>query len=137
MTTQNTDVISELEFNTLQSYDLADDEVQRMFMTRFKFAYTPNGGYKPKDEAEYIKGRSHKGYYINYSFPQYYGKPVASVWTQYIEDGEEKFRIFHVDLDKFMLMILGDLKNHGFNPPPMRTYKKPVKEEYTEDEKPY
>jgi hypothetical protein len=140
MTTETTDAISGQEYEALQTNELSDEEVQRMFMSRFKFAYTPHGGYKPKEEADYIKGRARDGYYIHYSFPQYYDKPVASVWTQYFEDGVEKFRIFHVDFDKFMALILNDLQNHGFNPPPMRkvsSYKKPVKEGWTEDDKPY
>ena len=128
MTTANS-TVSAQEYEALQSDTLSDAEVMKMFLSRYKFEHRPeNGMYKPAQESEHFKIRPYLGYYINYSFPQYSDKPVASVWTKYIENGEERFKIFHIDLDKFTTMLVDNMLSHGFNPPPIKKlgdYKKP------------
>jgi hypothetical protein len=139
MTTNNNSTISAEEYEALQSNELSDNEVKKMFLARFKFEHRPSSGiYKPSTEAEHFKTRPYMGYYINYSFPQYGDKPLASVWTTHKDNGEERFRIFHIDLDKFTTMLVDEMLNHGFNPPPakLKGYKKPTVDHQV-DEQPY
>lgn len=138
MNTNNSTIGAE-EYEALQGNEISEEDVKRMFMSRFKFEHNPNGGYKPKEEADYLKSRPYIGYYINYTFPQNSNKPVASVWTTYKEDGEDRFKIFHINLDAFTTMVINDLRRQGFNPPPPLkpgTYQKPINN-VAEDDKPF
>ena len=139
MTTKISDTMSAQEYEALQSNELTNNDVKKMFLSRFKFEHRPpTGVYRPSVDAEHVIARPYLGYYINYSFPRYSDKPLASVWTTYVENGEERFKIFHVDLDKFTTLIIDEMLAHGFNPPPQKRkgYTKPV-DEYEEDDKPY
>ena len=137
MTTNNNGTISAEEYEAMDNKQLSEQEIQRMFLSRFKFNHQPAGGrYTPATDADHTVARPYLGYYINYSFPAYKNKPVASVWTVKEIDGEMKYKPFHFDLDKFTVMLVGELKKHGFNPPPQKDYK-PAASPHTSDDKPY
>lgn len=103
-----------------------DDKVIADFIEAFSLNYEdkPEGepNYSPRKHSNNCSSFKQNGFFVYYAFPNGSQTPVASFWTQYVNDyGNEKFSFVHIDLKKVIDKVIDYYEMRGHYPPSQRT----------------